>query len=53
MVNWSIYLLIYLFIYLFICLFIYLFIYIFINLFKVDNDNKATVYKNTYKIASG
>ena len=31
---------------------IYLF-YSFINLFKVDNDKKNTVYKNTYKIAWG
>ena len=27
------------------------FIYLFINLFKVDNDKKDTLYKNTYKIA--
>ena len=33
--------------------FVYLFINLFINLFKVDNDKKDTVYKNTYKIAWG
>ena len=27
--------------------------YLFIKLFKVDNDKKDTVYKNTYKIAWG
>ena len=30
---------------------LYLFIYLFIHLFKVDNDKKDTVYRNTYKIA--
>ena len=29
------------------------FIYLFINLFKVDNDKKDIVYKNTDKIAWG
>ena len=33
--------------------FVYLFINLFINLFKVDNDKKDTVYKNTYKIVWG
>ena len=32
---------------------IYLFIYLFINLFKVGNDKRDTVYKNTHKIAKG
>ena len=32
---------------------IYLFIYLFTHLFKVDNDKKDTVYKNTNKIAWG
>ena len=31
----------------------FLFIYLFINFFKVDNDKKDTVYKNTYKVARG
>ena len=31
----------------------YLLIYLLINLFKVHNDKKGTVYKNTYKIAWG
>ena len=34
-------------------LFIYLSIYLFTHLFKVDNDKKDTVYKNTNKIAWG
>ena len=33
--------------------FIFLFIYLFTHLFKVDNDKKNTVYKNTNKIAWG
>ena len=34
-------------------LFIYSYFYLFINLFKVDNDKRDTVNKNTHKIAKG